>query len=81
MSKLTDDGTLKLKNAVGKLGEAYLPIPENRNGYGKVQVKVQGSLRELQAMTDMNEAIPTGAIVEVLEVINNEILLVKKSSN
>mgnify|MGYP001765943566 CR=1 FL=1 len=78
MSKLAENGTLKMKSAVGKLGEVYLVIPGNRGGMGKVQLNVQGSLRTLDAMTDDAAAIPTNSIIEVLDVIDEQILLVKK---
>lgn len=78
MSKLAENGTLNMKNAVGKLGEVYLVIPANRGGMGKVQLNVQGSLRTLDALTDENSAIPTNSIIEVLDVIDEQILLVKK---
>lgn len=78
MSKLAENGTLRMKNAVGKLGEVYLVIPANRGGMGKVQLNVQGSLRTLDALTDENSAIPTNSIIEVLDVIDEQILLVKK---
>jgi len=78
MSKLAENGTLKMKNAVGKLGEVYLVIPANRGGMGKVQLNVQGSLRTLDAITDDLEKIPTSSIIQVLDVIDEQILLVKK---
>ncbi|MBN1925969.1 MAG: hypothetical protein JW798_09045 [Prolixibacteraceae bacterium] len=78
MSKLSESGTLNLNNAKGKVGTVYLTIPEKRSGMGQVQIKVQG-FQTLDAMTD-GEALSTGSIVEVLEIINNEILLVKASS-
>ena len=78
MSKLAENGTLKMKNAVGKLGEVYLVIPANRSGMGKVQLNVQGSLRTLDAITDDFEKIPTSSIIQVLDVIDEQILLVKK---
>lgn len=78
MSKLAENGTLKMKSAVGKLGEVYLVIPGNRGGTGKVQLNVQGSLRTLDAMTDDAAAIPTNSIIEVLDVIDEQILLVKR---
>ncbi len=78
MSKLAEDGTLNMKNAVGKLGEVYLPVPGNRAGLGKIQLNVQGSLRTLDAITNDIENIPTSSIIEVLEVIDDQILLVKK---
>jgi len=78
MSKLAESGTLKMKNAVGKLGEVYLVIPASRGGMGKVQLNVQGSLRTLDAITDDLENIRTSSIIEVLDVIDDQILLVKK---
>jgi len=78
--KMSDSGTLNLTNAVGKLGEVYLTVPASRGGFGKIQINVQGGLRELQAMTDETNDLSNGAIVEVLNVIDQNILLVKKSS-
>ena len=76
MSKLSDDGTLNLKNAIGKTGTVYITIPANRGGTGQIQIKVQG-LQTLDAMTDNDVDIKTGAIVEVRDVIRGDILLVK----
>ena len=81
MSRLAESGTLKMKNAVGKLGEVYLVIPAKRGGMGKVQLNVQGSLRTLDAITDDLEKIPTSSIIQVLDVIDDQILLVKKQGN
>lgn len=78
MSKLAESGTLKMKNAIGKLGEVYLMIPASRGGMGKVQLNVQGSLRTLDALTDDLEKIPTSSIIQVVDVIDDQILLVKK---
>jgi hypothetical protein len=78
MSRLAENGTLKMSSAVGKLGEVYLKIPANREGMGKVQLNVQGSLRTLDAITDDATTIPTNSIIEVLDVIDEQILLVKK---
>lgn len=78
MSKLTDNGTLNLTKATGKTGRVYLTIPANRAGLGKVQINVQG-LQTLDAMTDSIEEIKTGSIIEVIEILNNEILIVKLS--
>ena len=76
MGKLSDNGTLKITNAIGKNGIVYLPIPPKRSGTGQVQIKVQG-LQTLDAMTDSNIEIKTGSIVEVVDVMNGDILLVK----
>jgi hypothetical protein len=79
MSRLKHSGTLQISNALNKIGETYLFIPAQRNGYGKVHIKVQGSLQELQAITDDEKDIPTGKLVKVVEILNNSILIV--SSN
>lgn len=80
INKLAESGTLKMKNAVGAIGEVYLPIGANRSKMGKVQIKVQGSLRELEALTDSDEELTTGTVVKVLEIISAELLLVEKLS-
>ena len=78
-SKLTDSGTLNIKNAEGGIGEVYLTIKSKRGNIGKVLIQVQSSLRELDAITDDEEDLPTGAVISVKEVLNNDILLVSKS--
>ncbi|MBL7746873.1 MAG: hypothetical protein JNM19_05560 [Chitinophagaceae bacterium] len=76
MSKLKQSGTLQMKNAVGSIAETYLFIPANRDGFGKIHIKVQGSLHELQAITDDAEMIATGKLVRVIGLINDSVLLV-----
>lgn len=73
-----ESGTLNLENAVGCVGEVYLPIGKERATIGKVSVKVQGSLRELEALTDENEDLLSGNVIKVISVISDEILLVEK---
>lgn len=80
MHKLAESGTLKMKNAVGVIGEVYLPIGAKRSKMGKVQIKVQGSLRELEAITDEEENLKTGTMVKVTEIVSAELLLVESIS-
>lgn len=75
MGKLTEEGTLNLNNAIGKVGNVYLTIPASRKGMGKVQIQVQG-LQTLDAITDAEKDIKTGAVVEVIEILNDQILVV-----
>lgn len=79
MKKLNDSGTLNYKNAVGAIGEVYLTIGANRSKLGKVHLRVQGSLRELEALSDSLSNLETGTIVKVTEVTNNGILIVNKT--
>lgn len=78
-SKLTDSGTMAMKNAVGKIGEVYLTVGANRNNVGKISIKVQGSLRELDAITDDEEDLKMGAVIEVTNIISDSLLLITKS--
>lgn len=80
ISKLHESGTMIIERAVGQTGEVYLRIPPNREGHGKVQLEIQGTLREMDAITDDEHELPTGSIALVLEIVNNQILLVTKVS-
>ena len=80
MAKLAHSGTLKIKNAIGVVGEVYLPIGAKRAYSGKIQIKVQGSLRELEAITDSEEILETKTLVKVTAVVSTELLLVEKLS-
>ena len=77
LNRATESGTLVVENAIGNIGETYLPIPPRRTGYGKVQIRVQGGLRELEAVTDDDELIPTGKLVTVESIVSGETLVVK----
>jgi hypothetical protein len=79
MSRLAETGNMNIRNAVGRTGEVYLPIPAKREGMGKIQITVQGTLQTLDAITDDPEAIPTSSIIHVTDVINNQILLVRRN--
>ena len=74
MSRLTDSGTLNIKNTIGKTGTVYLVVPPKRSAAGKVNLDIQGRNIEMNAITDDEEEIPTGAIITVTEVVNNNIL-------
>ncbi len=77
MGKLTETGNVKMESAVGKTATVYLFIPPKRSATGKVQLQLQG-FRTLDAMTDDEEQIPTGSVVQVVGVLNDEILIVKR---
>ncbi|KPU43620.1 hypothetical protein OXPF_30610 [Oxobacter pfennigii] len=76
IANLTEYGGMDLKNAINAKGEVYLTIPGAKDGVGKVTVIVQGTSRELDAMTN-GKTIPTGERVKVIGVIDNQILLVE----
>lgn len=76
VNKLRYSGTMQIKNALNQVCETYLLIPVKRDGFGKVHIRIQGSLHELEAMTDDESQIPTGKIVKVTGIVNEQILLV-----
>ncbi len=79
MRKLADSGTLQYKNAIGAVGEVYLTIGATRSSMGKVSVRVQGSLRELEALTDSLMELKSGTLIKVIDVTNNGILIVEQT--
>lgn len=77
LGKLQSSGTLKLKNALNQVGEVYLTIGAKRSSIGKVSVTVQGTLRELEALTDEEKDLVLGNVVRVKNVTDNGILIVE----
>ena len=66
--KLESDGNVDNRNALGVSGTVYLKIPPNREGTGKVNIMIQGSYCERDAVTDENEALPTGCEIVVMSL-------------
>lgn len=79
LGKANASGTIKMKNAVGAVGEVYMEIRARRDNIGQVQVQVQGTLRTLEAITDDEENLRPGAVVTVKDIATNNILIVTKS--
>lgn len=78
LNRLVEDGGMKLANAIGRTGEVYLPIKGSNGGFGKVQMSIQGSVHEIQAMTNDEEDLPNGTVVRVESVVDNHILVVTR---
>ncbi|MGI6260926.1 MAG: thrombospondin type 3 repeat-containing protein [Acutalibacteraceae bacterium] len=79
-SSMQESGTLSLRNAIAQTGTVYLKIPPRRTGAGKVNLLVQEQLRELEAVTDNETAIPVGANVQVIGLAGENTLLVRSLS-
>jgi hypothetical protein len=78
MNKLNDSGTLKFKNAINAVGEVYLTVGANRSSIGKAHVRIQGALRELEALTDADTDLKSGSVIKVKDVTENGILIIEK---
>jgi hypothetical protein len=72
--QLGQSGTLRVTNAIGKIGTVSIPIPGHSSGPGKVRLTVQGRLEELPAVTSADESLATGSRVIVIDVVSNNIL-------
>lgn len=77
MSKMEQSGNINVSNAAGCVGNVYLKIPGARSGEGKVQISIQGAVREYDAVTD-GEELATGIPVTVIKALNENTLLVEK---
>jgi hypothetical protein len=77
MARLAYSGNLNISRAVGRNASVYLRIPAKRSSSGKIQISLQG-FRTLDALTDDPEEIPTGAMVQVTQVLGEDLLLVKR---
>lgn len=77
MSKMEQSGNIETASAVGCKGNVYLTIPGRRAGEGKVQISIQGAIREFDAMTD-DDTLTNGSPIRVTEVLNDNMLLVAK---
>ena len=77
LSSMQQSGNINVyKAAVGCQGTCYLRIPAERSGEGKVQITIQGAVREYNAVTDGDE-IKTGTSVKVIEAVDANTLLVE----
>lgn len=76
--KLQSNGNIDYNNCVGKLAKVYLTIPAKNKGEGKINLKVQDTFIEVRASTYELEAIKTGEQVEIIKVLNDNTVVVKK---
>ncbi len=76
MQKLQASGNVHLSNAVGQVGEVYIPIPGAFAGSGKVNVMVQDRWMECDAQT-AGGTLKTGQSVRVVGVRGGTTLIVE----
>ncbi len=76
--RLRSGGNLDNKNALGTSGTVYLTVPPARSGVGKVNVLLQGSYVERDAVTDETDPITTGAEIVVTGLSGQTTLVVKR---
>jgi len=75
--KIQHNGTMRLSNAVGSIGEVYITVPAGSSGSGKVNVILQSQLTELEAVTNADRALRYGEKVRVIGTIGENTLIVE----
>ena len=76
--ELRSDGNLDNRNALGVSGKVYLTVPAKRGGEGKVNILLQGSYVERNAVTDEAEPLTTGSEIVVIGLSGQSTLVVKR---
>lgn len=81
LSGMQESGNIDVfKSAVDCQGQVYLTVPAHRQGEGKVQITINNSMREYEAVTD-GEELKTGTRIRVVEAVNSSTLLVEESTS
>jgi len=79
LAGMQQSGNINLqKSAAGCEGKVYLTIPARRDGIGKVQISINGAIREYDAMTESEEALKTGTPIRVVDTLDANTLLVEE---
>lgn len=77
VSRLQSSGNVDIKTAVGKTGTVYIPIPAGRSGQGKVNVTLNETFMELEAVTQADRRLRTGETVRVTGTDDRGVLIVE----
>lgn len=68
--RLRHDGTAQIHRTLGERGTVYVPIPANRSGLGKIQIRTQGRIMEYAAQTGDPQRLKTGTTVVVTSIVS-----------
>jgi membrane protein implicated in regulation of membrane protease activity len=68
MGRLGEDGTTRVKHALGQEGTVYVPIAGGRSQAGKIQLKLNNRLMEFEAVTNSPQRLATGTKVRVVGI-------------
>lgn len=74
-SRLVENGTLNLKNAIGETATVYLTIPSKNDGTGKITMQLQGRFCEFDAMNSGEKILQTGTQVLVVDIVGDTLVV------
>lgn len=77
LHQLSQDGKMRIRNAVGRTATVYIPIAAHNASAGKIQIRMQGRLEELAAMNGTNETLSTGTKVRVVAIVTGSTVQVE----
>lgn len=81
LSGMQQSGNINLqKSAAGCEGKVYLTVPAARSGSGKVQITINGAVREYDAVTENEEPLKTGTGIRVVDALDAGTLLVEETN-
>ena len=78
--QLEHDGTMNVNDCLNRTAQVYLRIPAGGEGKGKIQISLNGSAQEFDAITDEDE-IQSGTTVRIVEVLEGEVMKVINIQN
>ncbi|MFA6948810.1 MAG: hypothetical protein WCQ72_07500 [Eubacteriales bacterium] len=76
--RLQSNGNIALSNAIGKVGQVYIPIPGNMSGHGKITLTIQDNFTEIEAVTGDENTIRTGETVRVVSTDEMGLVVVER---
>jgi len=79
LKNLGEDGTIRIQDAIGKVGTVNVAIPPNKSAAGKIQITIQNRLVDYAAMTT-GDKLQTGTSVEVVGLLGESTLEVASHS-
>ena len=82
LAGMQQSGNINLQQAAaGCEGKVYLTIPASRGGMGKVQITINGAVREYDAVTESDTVLKTGAPIRVVDAVDANTLLVEEMNS
>jgi membrane protein implicated in regulation of membrane protease activity len=82
LSGMQQSGNIDVNTAAkGCEGTVYLTIPAARTGEGKVQITINGAVREYEAVTESDSPLKSGTPIRVVDVVNASTLLVEETTS
>ena len=73
--RLQENGAIRLENAVGVIGEVYIPIPPAAAANGKINLVLHGKLCEQEAVWYGDHFLPTGTKIRVVRILGDTLVV------